>query len=98
MAPATYPNGKRWLGGAFKVIPGTEQWGNIIALGSNTEKIARQVKTQQPIIGVLARAGHVVFTARARAFKAHDSRTARSCGVQAGAGVNVPRPLGRTLR
>ena len=53
-----YPQGKLWLGGAFKVIPAEEQWGNITAVDYNTGKIAWQVKTQQPMIGgILATAG-----------------------------------------
>ena len=58
-----YPGGKLWLGGAFKVIPSEEQWGNITAVDYNTGKIRWQVKTPQPMIGgVLATAGGLVFT------------------------------------
>ncbi|MEA3022292.1 MAG: hypothetical protein QOK01_1144, partial [Alphaproteobacteria bacterium] len=46
-----YPGGKLWLGGAFKAIPGEEQWGNITAVDYNTGKIKWQVKTPQPMIG-----------------------------------------------
>ena len=35
-----YPGGKLWLGGAFKVIPGEEQSGNVTAVDYNTGKIA----------------------------------------------------------
>ena len=53
-----YPGGKLWLGGAFKVIPGEEQSGNITAVDYNTGKIRWQVKTPQPMIGgILATAG-----------------------------------------
>ena len=34
-----YPEGKLWLGGAFKVIPSEEQWGNVTAVDYNTGKI-----------------------------------------------------------
>ena len=60
-----YPQGKLWLGGAFKVIPGEEQWGNVSAVDYNTGKIRWQVKTPQPMIGgILATAGGLVFTGR----------------------------------
>src|ERR1700682_3792327 len=58
-----YPNGKLWLGGAFKVIPGEAQAGNITAVDYNTGKIKWQVKTPEPMIGgILATAGGLVFT------------------------------------
>ena len=93
VTPAAYPNGKLWLGGAFKVIPGAEQWGNVTAVDYNTGKIAWQVKTQQPMIGgVLATAGHLVFTGEGNGlFKAYDDRTGSELWrFQAGAGVNAP--------
>jgi len=88
-----YPDGKLWLGGAFKVIPEEEQWGNITAVDYNTGKIRWQVKTPQPMIGgVLATAGGLVFTGEGNGwFKAYDARTgANLWGFQAGAGVNAP--------
>ncbi|MBL4691454.1 MAG: PQQ-binding-like beta-propeller repeat protein, partial [Rhodospirillales bacterium] len=45
-----YPDGKLWLGGAFKVIASEEQWGNVSAVDYNTGKIRWKVKTQQPMI------------------------------------------------
>ena len=58
-----YPNGKLWLGGAFKVIPSEAQSGNITAVDYNTGKIKWQVKTPEPMIGgILATAGGLVFT------------------------------------
>src|SRR6202048_5277545 len=45
-----YPQGKLWLGGAFKLIPGEEQAGNVTAVDYNTGKIRWQVKTPQPMI------------------------------------------------
>ena len=88
-----YPGGKLWLGGAFKVIPGEEQWGNITAVDYNTGKIRWQVKTPQPMIGgVLVTAGGVVFTGEGNGrFRAYDARTGRVLWTfNAGAGVNAP--------
>ena len=94
-----YPGGKLWLGGAFKVIPGEEQWGNISAVDYNTGKIKWKVKTQQPMIGgVLATAGGVVFTGEGNGhFNAYDSATGNLLWTfQAGAGVNAP-PVSYTV-
>jgi len=89
-----YPGGnKLWLGGAFKVIPGEEQSGNISAVDYNTGKIRWQVKTPQPMIGgILATAGGVVFTGEANGwFKAYDSANGGELWrFQCGAGVNAP--------
>jgi alcohol dehydrogenase (cytochrome c) len=88
-----YPKGKLWLGGAFKVIPAEEQWGNVTAVDYNTGKIRWQVKTQQPMIGgILATAGGLVFTGEGNGqFKAYDAETgAVLWKFQAGAGVNAP--------
>jgi PQQ-dependent dehydrogenase (methanol/ethanol family) len=88
-----YPGGKLWLGGAFKVIPAEEQWGNVTAVDYNTGKIRWQVKTPQPMIGgVLATAGGVIFTGEGNGyFKAYDSETgAVLWKFQTGAGVNAP--------
>src|SRR5258708_24419731 len=61
-----YPNGKLWLGGAFKVIPSEAQAGNITAVDYNTGKIKWQVKTPEPMIGrILGTAGGPVFTGQA---------------------------------
>ena len=88
-----YPEGKLWLGGAFKVIPGEQQWGNVTAVNYNTGAIEWKVKTAQPMIGgILATAGGVVFTGEGNGqFKAYDSETgAQLWRFQAGAGVNAP--------
>ncbi len=88
-----YPQGKLWLGGAFKVIPAEEQWGNITAVDYNTGKIRWQVKTPQPMIGgVLATAGGLVLTGEGNGlFKAYDAETGATLWkFQAGAGVNAP--------
>ena len=88
-----YPEGKIWLGGAFKVIPTEEQWGNVTAVDYNTGKINWQVRTAEPMIGgVLATAGGLLFTGEGNGlFKAYDSETGSVLwNFQAGAGVNAP--------
>jgi alcohol dehydrogenase (cytochrome c) len=88
-----YPKGKLWLGGAFKVIPAEEQWGNVTAVDYHTGKIRWQVKTQQPMIGgILATAGGLVFAGEGNGlFRAYDSETGSELWrFQAGAGVNAP--------
>jgi glucose dehydrogenase len=88
-----YPSGKLWLGGAFKVIPGEEQSGNITAVDYNTGKIRWKVKTPQPMIGgILATAGGVVFAGEANGrFRAYDASNGKVLWTfNAGAGVNAP--------
>ena len=88
-----YPEGKLWLGGAFKVIPDEEQWGNVSAVDYNTGKLRWKVKTEQPMIGgILATAGGLVFTGEGNGmFKGYDAETgAVLWKFQAGAGVNAP--------
>jgi len=88
-----YPEGKLWLGGAFKVIASEEQWGNVTAVDYNTGKIRWKVKTPQPMIGgIMATAGGLVFTGEGNGqFKAYDSKTGNVLwNFQAGAGVNAP--------
>jgi glucose dehydrogenase len=90
---AAYPDGKLWLGGAFKVIPSEEQWGNITAVNYDTGKIRWQVKTPEPMIGgILATAGGLVFAGEGNGkFKAYDSSSGSELwSFQAGAGVNAP--------
>jgi len=88
-----YPEGKLWLGGAFKVIAEEEQWGNISAVDYNTGELRWKVKTEQPMIGgILATAGGLVFTGEGNGlFKALDAETGSVLWkFQAGAGVNAP--------
>jgi len=88
-----YPNGKLWLGGAFKAIPGEAQAGNITAVDYNTGKIKWQVKTPEPMIGgILATAGGLVFTGEGNGkFAAYNSSTGKELwSFRAGAGVNAP--------
>ncbi len=88
-----YPGGKLWLGGAFKVIPGSEQFGNVTAVDYNTGKIAWQKKTPQPMMGgALATAGGLVFTGEGDGwFRAYDAKSGDVLwSFFAGAGVNAP--------
>jgi alcohol dehydrogenase (cytochrome c) len=88
-----YPNGKLWLGGAFKVIPTEAQAGNITAVNYDTGKIKWQVKTPEPMIGgILATAGGLVFTGEGNGkFAAYNSSTGKELwNFRAGAGVNAP--------
>ena len=90
---AQYPGGKLWLGGAFKNVPGEEQWGNVTAVNYDTGKISWQVKTDQPMIrGALATAGGLVFAGEGNGwFKAYNARTGEVVWkFQCGAGVNAP--------
>jgi len=88
-----YPDGKLWLGGAFKVIPTEEQSGNITAVDYNTGKIKWQVKTPQPMMGgAFTTAGGLMFTGEANGwFRAYDAASGKILwSFQAGAGVNAP--------
>jgi alcohol dehydrogenase (cytochrome c) len=88
-----YPGGKLWLGGAFKTIPGEEQWGKLVAVNLDTGKVAWGAKTPQPLIGgVLATAGNLVFNGEANGwFKAFDAATGKELWkYNCGAGVNAP--------
>jgi alcohol dehydrogenase (cytochrome c) len=88
-----YPNGKLWLGGAFKVIPTEAQSGNITAVNYDTGKIKWQVKTPEPMIGgILATAGGLVFTGEGNGkFSAYNSSNGKELwSFHAGAGVNAP--------
>jgi len=90
---ADYPGGKLWLGGAFKVIPGEEQYGLLVGVNLDTGKVGWSVKTPQPLMGgVLATAGNLVFTGEGNGwFKAYDAATGKELWkFQCGAGVNSP--------
>ena len=90
---SAYPDGKLWLGGAFKVIPTEEQFGNITAVDYNTGKIKWQVKTPQPMMGgAFTTAGGLMFTGEANGwFRAYDAASGKVLwSFQAGAGVNAP--------
>jgi alcohol dehydrogenase (cytochrome c) len=88
-----YPGGKLWLGGAFKIIPGSEQFGNVTAVDYNTGKIAWQVKTPLPMMGgALTTAGGLMFTGEGDGwFRAYDAASGKVLwSFFAGAGVNAP--------
>jgi glucose dehydrogenase len=93
VANSAYPNGKLWLGGAFKVIPTEQSSGNITAVNYDTGKIKWQVKTPEPMIGgILATAGGLVFTGEGNGkFAAYNSSNGKELwSFHAGAGVNAP--------
>jgi len=88
-----YPGGKLWLGGAFKVIPGEEQYGLLVGVSLDTGKVGWSVKTPQPLIGgVLATGGDLVFNGESNGwFKAYDAANGKELWkFQCGAGVNAP--------
>lgn len=90
---AAYPGGKLWLGGAFKNIPGEEQFGNVTAVDINTGKVVWKARTDQPMIGgALSTAGGLVFAGEGNGwFKAYDAKTGKVLWqYQCGAGVNAP--------
>lgn len=90
---ASYPGGKLWLGGAFKVIPSEKQWGRLAAVNIDTGKVAWKFDTEQPLIGgVLATAGGLVFNGEGNGlFRAFDAKTGKKLWeYQCGAGVNAP--------
>ncbi len=90
---AAYPGGKLWLGGAFKNIPGEEQFGNVTAVNIDTGKVVWKARTDQPMIGgAMATAGDLVFAGEGNGwFKAYDARTGKVLWqYQCGAGVNAP--------
>ena len=88
-----YPGGKLWLGGAFKVIPTEESFGNVTAVDYNTGKIAWQKKTPLPMMGgALTTAGGLMFTGEGDGwFRAYDAKTGDVLwSFFASAGVNAP--------
>jgi alcohol dehydrogenase (cytochrome c) len=88
-----YPGGKLWLGGAFKIIPGSDQFGNVTAVDYNTGKIKWQVKTPLPMMGgALTTAGGLMFTGEGDGwFRAYDAESGKVLwSFFAGAGVNAP--------
>jgi glucose dehydrogenase len=90
---ADYPDGKLWLGGAFKIIASEKQWGRLVAVNLDTGKVAWGAKTDQPLMGgVLATAGNLVFTGEGNgSFNAYDASNGKKLwSFQCGAGVNSP--------
>jgi PQQ-dependent dehydrogenase (methanol/ethanol family) len=89
---AAYPGGKLWLGGAFKVIEGEQQWGRLAAVNVDTGKMAWKFDTEQPLIGgALATAGDLVFYGEGNGlFRALDARNGKLLWeYQCGAGANA---------
>jgi len=89
---AKYPDGKLWLGGAFKLIPGEKQWGRVAAVNIDTGQIAWKYDTEQPLIGGgLATAGDLFFFGEGNGlFKALDARNGSLLWqFQCGAGANA---------
>jgi alcohol dehydrogenase (cytochrome c) len=88
-----YPNGKLWLGGAFKGVPEEPTWGAIVATDYNTGKIRWKVKKPLPMFGgILATAGGLIFTGEGSGeFGAYDSATGKELwSYKTDAGVNAP--------
>jgi len=89
---AKYPDGKLWLGGAFKVIEGEKQWGRVAAVNVDTGKMAWKFDTEQPLIGgALATAGGLVFYGEGNGlFRALNAKTGKLLWeYQCGAGANA---------
>ena len=89
---AKYPDGKLWLGGAFKVIEGEKQWGRLAAVNVDTGKMAWKFDTEQPLIGgALATAGDLVFYGEGNGlFRALHAKTGKLLWeYQCGAGANA---------
>jgi glucose dehydrogenase len=90
---SSYPGGRVWLGGRFRIVPDADQYGNITALDYHTGKIRWQVKTRLPMIGgALATAGGLLFVGEGTGwFRAYNAKTARRLwSFYTGAGVNAP--------
>ena len=89
---AKYPGGKLWLGGAFKVIEGEQQWGRLAAVNIDTGKMAWKFDTEQPLIGgALATGGDLVFYGEGNGFiRALHARTGQKLWeFNCGAGANA---------
>jgi glucose dehydrogenase len=75
-------------------VGGGASWGTLTALDTRADgRIRWQVKTDQPLVGgVLATAGHLVFTGEGNGnFSAFDARSGdRLWQFNCGAGVNAP--------
>jgi len=96
---APWAKGKLWLGGAFKAIPGEDQWGNVVGVDLNTGKIAWEHRTDEPMIGgTLATAGGLVFTGEANGtVLGLDAKSGKKLwSFQGGAGANSA-PMSFTL-
>jgi len=95
-----YPDGKLWLGGAFKVIEGEKQWGRVAAVNVDTGKMAWKFDTEQPLIGgALATAGGLVFYGEGNGlFRGLNAKTGKLLWeYQCGAGANA-MPVAYTIK
>ncbi|MDB5940942.1 MAG: Pyrrolo-quinoline quinone [Ramlibacter sp.] len=95
-----YPGGKLWLGGAFKVIEGENQWGRLAAVNVDTGKLAWKFDTEQPLIGgALATGGDLVFYGEGNGlFRALHARTGKLLWeFNCGAGANA-MPVSYTVK
>ncbi len=90
---AAYPGGsKLWLGGAFKAIPGEKQWGRVAAVNVDSDAIAWQHDTEQPLIGGgMATAGDLFFFGEGNGnFNALDAKSGKKLwSFNCGAGANA---------
>ena len=92
VAKSAYPNGKLWLGGAFKVIAEEKQWGRVAAVNIDTGKMAWKFDTDQPLIGgAIATGGDLLFYGEGNGlFRALDARNGKLLWeYQCGAGANA---------
>ena len=92
VATSQYPDGKLWLGGAFKTIPGERQWGRVSAVNIDTGRIAWKFDTEQPLIGGgLATGGGLYFFGEGNGnINALDSATGKKLwSFNCGAGANA---------
>lgn len=90
---AEYPDGKLWLGGGFKGVPGEPIAGALLAVDYNTGEIRWKVKKPEPMFGgALATAGGLIFAGEGNGkFGAYDSSNGKELwSYQADAGVNAP--------
>lgn len=75
--PQPLESGRMWLGGSFRYLPGSEQFGVVAAVDMTTGQIRWQRQTPRPNLGgVLATAGDLVFVGQADgALDAFDAET-----------------------
>ncbi|GAC1412530.1 MAG: methanol/ethanol family PQQ-dependent dehydrogenase [Burkholderiaceae bacterium] len=97
---AAYPNGKLWLGGAFKVIKDEAQWGRVAAVNVDTGKMVWKFDTEQPLIaGAMTTGGDLLFYGEGNGlFRALDARNGKLLWeYQCGAGANA-MPVSYTVK
>ncbi|MDE2572005.1 MAG: PQQ-dependent dehydrogenase, methanol/ethanol family [bacterium] len=90
--PAPREHGTLWLGSAFVAAPGTTQDGSVVAVDTETGKVAWEHKVDYPMIGgCVSTAGGVTFAGESNGnFDAFNSKTGELLWqFQTGAGVNA---------